>query len=305
MRERYCRFSHYLRARFGDRVQKISVDAGFSCPNRDGAVSTEGCVFCDNRGFSVNTRFPERPLNEQIAEGIRRAEQRLAIHKFMVYFQAYSNTYASIETLRERYDVIKQFDGVVSLAIGTRPDCVNDEILDLIAEYADTYEVWIEYGLQSMHDQTLSAINRGHLCADFERALAMTRKRKNLKVCVHTIIGLPGETEDEILETARYLGTCEVDGIKIHPLHIVKGTALEALYVEKKYDALSLEEYALLVVRFLEYLSPKTVIQRLTAECPEDLLIAPEWLNQKGTVLGAIERLLTNRNTFQGKYFQK
>jgi radical SAM protein (TIGR01212 family) len=303
-KERYYKFSEYLKERFGCRVHKVSLDAGFSCPNKDGRLGEGGCIYCDNRAFSHNSRISTPPpVEEQIKNGIEFGKRRYNAKKFMVYFQAYTNTYASPDVLKEKYDVVRKFDDIVGLAIGTRPDCVNEEILNLIEGYTSDYEVWIEYGLQSIHGKTLKLINRNHTYKDFLKAIEMTKNR-NIKICAHIIIGLPGETEEEILQTAKALAQLKVDGVKIHPLHIVKGTKLEELYREGKYKPLEMEDYVELAVKFLQLLPEDMVIQRIAADCPRELLVAPEWLNNKQLVLNMIEKLLEEKDTHQGKLAQ-
>lgn len=281
----YYRYSDYLKKRFGTRVHKVSVDAGFSCPNRDGKISTEGCIYCDNRAFSIQQRSCNLlTLEEQIESGIAQARKRFKAEKFIVYFQAHTNTYAPVNQLKDKYDVVKKFKDVVSIAIATRPDCVDKGVLDLVSGYARDYEVWIEYGLQSIHDKTLKLINRGHDYADFLKAFELTR-RYPIKICVHVILGLPDETEKMMMATADEMTRIKIDAIKIHPLHVVKGVALERLYNEGACSPLSLDEYSRLLKRFLEHLSPDIVVQRLSAYCPKDILVAPEWVSEKRQVL--------------------
>ena len=274
----YYKFSTYLKERFGTRVHKVSVDAGFSCPNRDGTISKDGCIYCDNRAFSFHNRSDKTlSLAGQIREGITSAKKRFKAKKFIIYFQAHTNTYAPLELLKKTYDTIKSFDDVVGLSIATRPDCVNKEILELVASYADSYEVWIEYGLQSIHNKTLDFINRGHKYEDFLKAVEQARNY-NIKICAHVIIGLPGETKDMMMATAKELARLKIDGVKIHPLHIVKGTKLQELYNKGEYKPLELDEYLDILSNFLSYLWQKTVVQRINASCPKDLLIAPSWI---------------------------
>jgi len=319
--EPYYKFSQYLKQHFGCRVYKVSIDAGFSCPNRDGKFSEDGCIYCDNRAFSLNTR-PVRsnsnrcqdasdgwrgtsngasPLEAQIEEGIQFGRKRYGAEKFIIYFQAYTNTYAPVEELKGKYDTVKKFEDIVGIAIGTRPDCINEEILALIQSYTQDYEVWLEYGLQSIHNKTLEFINRGHTYEDFLKAVAMTRKRPKIKICAHVIIGLPKETKEEMLETARALGQLKLEGIKIHPLHIIKGTKLEELFNTNLYKPLEINEYVSIVTEFLQYLWPQTVIQRITADCPRELLLAPLWILEKNKLLSEIENRLKENNSFQGK----
>ena len=277
----YYRYSDYLKKRFGTRVHKVSVDAGFSCPNKDGRLSKTGCIYCDNKAFSFQNHTGRKlSIEEQIESGIAWVRKHFKAEKFIVYFQANTNTYAPVNELKDKYDVIRKFKDVVSISIATRPDCVDKSILDLISGYAKDYEVWIEYGLQSVHDKTLEFINRGHNYDDFLRAFILTRSYPT-KVCVHVILGLPGETEDMMMETAKEMSRIKIDAIKIHPLHVVKGTALEKLYNDGSYVPLSLDEYSRILKEFLTYLSPDIIIQRLSAYCPKEILVSPDWVSQK------------------------
>jgi uncharacterized protein len=280
IRQGYYKFSEYLKERFGCRVYKVGVDAGFLCPNKDGRLSNDGCIYCDNKAFSFNTRTPAKPIDEQIRAGMAFGRKRYGAEKFIIYFQAHTNTYAAPDILKERYDTIKKFDSIVGLSIGTRPDCVNEEILDLIESYSKDYEVWVEYGLQSIHNTTLALVNRNHTYEDFLKAVELTKKR-NIKICAHIIIGLPNETRDDILETARGLQRLKIDSVKIHPLHIVKGTNLEKIYNQGLYKPLELEEFTDLTADFLERLGPDIIIQRIGADCPEELLVAPSWISKR------------------------
>ena len=301
---RYYKFSDYLKKRFGCRVSKISIDAGFSCPNRDGKISRDGCLYCDNRGFSLNTRLPAQNIETQIENGIKFSKKRFKAEKYIIYFQAYSNTYASPDVLKKKYDVARKYDDIVSIAIGTRPDCIDSEILGLLEGYAADYEVWLEFGLQSMHDKTLASINRGHTYEDFLKAVAMTRGRHNIKICSHVIIGLPEETESEIYETAAALGQLKIDAVKIHPLHVMKGTKLEEMYEKKLYTPLEMDRYIKLLIGFLEHLWPKTIIQRVTADCPKEFLVAPDWISEKNKVQLKIDKMLAEKDTFQGRLYK-
>jgi uncharacterized protein len=277
----YYRYSDYLKKKFGTRVHKVSVDAGFSCPNIDGKISTEGCIYCNNKAFSFHRyKCSTSSLKEQVEKGIEEARKRFKAGKFIVYFQAYTNTYAPINKLKDNYDIIREFKDVVSVSIATRPDCINSDILELIASYSKDFEVWIEYGLQSIHDKTLEFINRGHNYKDFLKAFNLTRKYP-IKVCAHVILGLPSETKAMMMKTADELTRIKVDAVKIHPLHVVKDTTLEKLYNEGLYKPLGFDEYASLVKEFLEHLSPDIIIQRLGAYCPKDMLVAPGWVCQR------------------------
>jgi radical SAM protein (TIGR01212 family) len=296
----YYKFSEYLKEQFGCRVHKITVDAGFSCPNIDGTFSKNGCIFCNNYAFSPALKN-KIPLEEQIQRGIEHGKNRYTAEKFIVYFQTYSNTHAPVETLKKRYDAVRQFPEVIGISIGTRPDLVDEEKLTLIETYTKDYEAWIEYGLQSIHDRTLKTINRNHTYRDFLKAVDITKNR-NIKICAHVIIGLPGESEKEMMETAQECSRIDIDGIKIHPLHVVKGTALEKMFHEGKFKPLEMEKYVELAAEFMAYLNPRMVIQRLTADCPADFLVAPAWLNRKQHLLKTLEKYMLKENFFQGSH---
>jgi len=291
MEKGYYKFSDYLKERFGARVSKISVDAGLSCPNRDGKISRDGCIYCDNRAFSFQARRNNKAsLKAQIKEGMEAAIKRFKSERFIVYFQAHTNTYAPVDILRQNYDVIKEFKDVVGISIATRPDCIDEKILKLIDGYADEYETWVEYGLQTVHNRTLQSINRGHTYEDFIRAFDLTRKYR-IKICVHLILGLPQETEKMMLETAEEMARLRIDGIKIHPLHIVKGTKMEQMFKAGEYIPLELNDYISILRKFLPRLWSGTVIERLSAYCPKDILVAPAWVAQRNIVENTLAKL--------------
>lgn len=296
---RYRRFSSYLKERFGAPVRKISLDAGFSCPNRDGKISDQGCFFCQPECYSPNAG-KKIPVAEQLQAGIERGKQQ-GINQFIAYFQAFTNTYAPVSRLKEIYDTVRSFPEIKALSIGTRPDCVDREILKLIAAYTDTYEVWLELGLQSAHNQTLAKINRGHTVEDFIKAVQLTREFPAIKICGHVILGLPGETMEMEAQTARLVATLNLEGIKLHPLHVVRGTRLARDYETDAYHPLELTDYCNRVVHFLERINPDTVVERLTADCGQDWLKAPEWVLSKSKVIQEIERVFRDQDTWQGK----
>jgi uncharacterized protein len=299
---RYRRFSAYLRGRFGGPVRKLGLDAGFSCPNRDGSLSSEGCVFCDPRSYAPRAQGSPVPLAAQLAEQIQKGREH-GVTRFMAYFQPYSNTYAPVETLRTAYGAIRAFPEIKALAVGTRPDCVDAPRLALLAEFAPDYEIWLELGLQSTHDASLRRLNRGHTAQAFFQAVDLARQYPGIRVCAHVMLGLPGETPDQELATARVLGKLRVDGVKIHPLYVVAGTALARDYSERRVAVLDRADYAQRVGRFLEQLCPETVIQRLTADCPAEALVAPDWLRDKPAVIREIEAWLEKGNTRQGEKY--
>lgn len=295
--KRYNQYSAYLKNKFGVKVYKITLDAGFSCPNRDGLISTGGCIFCDDGGSFSQAHSNLLSIEQQIDEGIKTLSSRFKAQKFMSYFQAYSNTYKPVKELEKIYNSSLCRKDIVGLSIGTRPDCVDEEKLNLIAGYKDDYYTWVEYGLQSIHDKTLRKINRGHDFECFLRAYEKT-KEKGINVCVHVIFGL-WETHDEIMQTAQKLSELEVDGVKIHMLCALENTKLADMYYRGEIDFMSEDEYVQTVCDFLEYLPSHTTIHRLAGNGLKKNLIAPKWLGAKLDCLNKIDRELMKRNSFQ------
>ena len=297
---RYTDLNTFLRRHFGCRVQKITVDAGFTCPNRDGTLGTGGCIYCNRRGSGTGAHRQGLSIRRQIEAGKGRLARRYKAKRFIAYFQAFSNTYAPLDTLRRRYDEALAVQDVVGLSIGTRPDCVDAPVLDLLAEYARRCMVWVEYGLQSAHDRTLADIGRGHDVAAFVRAVEATRNR-GIYVCAHVILGLPGETPGDMRATARLVADLGCDGIKIHLLYVVRGTKMERRYREAGYRCLTQDEYVERVCDVLEVLPPAMVVQRLTGDPHPGELVAPDWALQKRETLAMIHAALVRRETFQGR----
>ena len=303
--KRYDDFNSYLREIFGERVQKIPLDAGLSCPNRDGTISDKGCIYCDARGSGTGAMTNQGlSIKKQIENGREYLGRRYGAKKFMPYFQSFTNTYAPLSQLKKFYDQALEYPDMVGLSVATRPDCVTNEILELLGSYGKDHLVWIEYGLQSAHDITLSGINRGHDVACFEERVHMA-KEYGLNVCAHIILGLPGETRDMMLQTARFLGGLPVDGVKIHLLYIVKDSPLAMRYERGEYQCLEKEAYVDLVVDVLECLPLDMVIQRLTGDTAEEELIAPLWAKHKSNTLDRIRKRLEERDTWQGRLFRK
>ena len=302
MTNRYYDLNSYLRNIFGCRVQKISLDAGLTCPNRDGHISTGGCIYCNSRGSGTGASSQGLSITEQIMRGKEFLKKRYKAQKFIAYFQSFSNTYGPYEKLKGLYEEALAIDDIVGLSIGTRPDCVDESVLTLLESYAKDYLVWIEYGLQSIHDRTLAAINRGHDVECFKGAVDKTRGR-GIKICAHVILGLPFEDRHDMLATAKAVAAMGIDGIKIHLLYVVKGTRMEELYLEGKYRCLEQEEYVNLVCDFLELLPPDMVIQRLTGDPHPHELVAPEWSLRKNETLSRIKETFAERESWQGKRF--
>ncbi len=295
---RYRALGPHLRERFGGPVFKVPVDAGFSCPNRDGSVGTGGCIYCDNASFS-----PARaglPVREQIADGI--ASGRRGAERFIAYFQSFSNTHAPVQHLQALYEEALSCPGVVGLAIGTRPDCLPHPVLDCLTRINKRHPLWLELGLQTASDRTLGEINRGHTTADFEDAVIRCHGA-GIEVCAHLILGLPGEGPDEMMDSTRLLGRLGVEGVKLHLLHVVRDTELERRYYQGRVPLMGPRQYVEQVCDLLEILPPEMVIHRLQADCPKALLVAPAWINHKSSILNDIHHTLESRDSWQGKRF--
>jgi radical SAM protein (TIGR01212 family) len=299
--KRYNDLNSYLRGIFGCRVQKITLDAGLSCPNRDGTVSTGGCIYCNVRGSGTGAHAVGLSITRQLIEGKKSLARRYKAQKFIAYFQSFSNTYAPIEKLKLLYEEALSVKDIVGLSIGTRPDCISGPVLDLLQDYARQYLVWIEYGLQSARDETLVFINRGHDVRCFEEAIRATRKRA-LNICAHVILGLPNETRADMLQTAKTIAELGLDGVKLHLLYVVKGTRLERLYRRGDYRCLKQQEYVDLVCDFLERIPSAMVIQRLTGDPHRKELVAPKWALKKSETLARIKETLEKRDSRQGKF---
>ncbi len=296
--KRYNQFSAYLKNRFGAKVYKITLDAGFSCPNRDGTISSGGCIFCDEGGSFSQAHSNLLPIEKQVEIGALTLRNRFKAQKFMSYFQAYSNTYKPVEELETIYKSALKHPDIIGLSIGTRPDCIDNDKLNLIADISKDYYTWVEYGLQSIHDKTLKKINRGHDFDCFLKTYEKT-KEKGINVCVHVIFGL-WETKDEILQTAEKLAQLKVDGVKIHMLCALKNTKLANMYENKEIDFMTEDEYVNLVCDFLELLPPTTSIHRLAGNGLKKNLIAPRWLGAKLDCLNKIDAEFLARNSYQG-----
>ncbi|HJO61675.1 MAG: TIGR01212 family radical SAM protein [Desulfobacterales bacterium] len=301
MIKRYYDFNTYLRDIFGCRVQKIAIDVGLSCPNRDGTLSTKGCIYCNSRGSGTGAYAKGLSVTKQVIGGKQVLVRRYGAKKFIAYFQSFSNTYAPLEKLQRLYDEALSIEDVVGLSIGTRPDCVSEPILKMLQQYAENHLIWIEYGLQSCFDKTLALINRGHDFACFKEAIKKTINR-GIKICAHVILGLPSEKREQILQTAKVIARLGIDGIKLHLLYVVKGTVLEKLYQDGSYTCLEQHEYVDLVCDFLELIPDDVVIQRLTSDPHLEGLVAPVWSLKKGETLSMINDFLEKRDSWQGKF---
>lgn len=297
--KRYNAFSGELKRRFGCKVQRISVDAGFTCPNRDGTLDTEGCIFCGGNGSGSLGIRRELSVTAQIEDGREVMVRKYRAEKFIAYFQAFSTTHAPVATLRPLYHEALAVPGVAGLIVATRPDCLPDDVLDYLSELSRQTYLWLEIGLQSIHDKSLTFINRRHDYACFVAAVERAKARK-VRVCTHVILGLPGETRAEMLAMAGELNRLGVDGVKLHLLHVMKGTRLAELYDKGDVEMLGRDEYAGLVCDFLELLDPRILIHRLTGDGGHDNLVAPLWSLKKFELLNLIDGELARRGTRQG-----
>ncbi len=292
-------FGQAMCARYGERVHKIAIDAAFTCPNRDGTKGRGGCSFCNNASFSPHGRA-RTPISSQIEAGRRVIRKRTGARRYLAYFQAYTNTYSDIARLREAYDAALAEPDVVGLSVGTRPDCVPPAVLDLLCRYRDLgFEVWLELGLQSSFDATLRRVNRGHGYSEYRQAVRAARGR-GLPVCTHLIAGLPGEGAVHTRITLQRVLDEGVDGLKLHPLHVVRGTRLAHQWRRGEYQPLALEDYIELAADLVEATPLEVIFHRLTGTAPAEVLLAPQWCAAKWRVLNGIEQALRRRGTRQG-----
>ncbi len=296
----YNFFGDYLWNTYGTRVLKLPIDAGFTCPNRDGTTGDSGCVFCSEEGSASPTARGRSGVREQM-ENARRSFRRSETEtRYIAYFQAFTNTYAPVERLRELYDTALADEGIIGLMIATRPDCLGDEVLDLIASYARPgFELWLEVGMQTMHERSLAFLRRGH-SHEATRDALLRAARRGIAVCAHIILGIPGESWEDMMGTAVEVSALPVRGVKIHHLHVIAGTELERLYRTTDFRLPSLAEYVSIVCDFVERLRPDILIHRLLGDRAPATLVAPSWGLHKGTVLGAIDEEFARRVTRQG-----
>jgi uncharacterized protein len=299
--KRYYDLKSYWRNLFGCNVHKLTIDAGFTCPNRDGSVATGGCIYCDGRGSKLRQKRELPTVSDQIATGKKYYKPYAS--KFIAYFQTFTNTYAPVEKLQALYDEALAQEDVIGLSIGTRPDCLGPDVIELLSEYASKYHIWMELGLQSVNDRTLHLINRGHNYQQFSDAVNALAG-VGLNICVHIIIGLPGESDEDVLTTATTLAQLPIQGIKIHSLLALKGTTLGEMYKSGAMPIINKEKYVSLVADVLEILPPNVVIQRLTADGYRDIFLAPDWAMSKLDVLNAINKELERRNSYQGRCYR-
>lgn len=302
--KRFHTWNYEMRKQFGSKAFKVTLDAGFTCPNRDGSIAAGGCTFCSARGSGDFAGSRRDDLATQFNKIRDRQHLKWPNAKYIGYFQAFTNTYAPVETLREYYEVILEQPGVVGLSIATRPDCLPDDVVDYLAELNERTYLWVEMGLQTVHESTSELINRAHDTACYLDAVRRLRER-NIRVCAHIIYGLPQETHGMMLDTCRAVSRMDVQGIKIHLLHLMRKTPMVRQYNEGLLRFLEMDEYVKLVVDSLELLPPDMIVHRLTGDAPKELLIGPMWSLNKWAVLNAIDAELKRRGTWQGKLWNR
>lgn len=299
--KRYKSLNYFLRERFGEKVFKISLDGGFTCPNRDGKISTEGCTFCSSKGSGDFAGSRNISINDQFYNIKNMMKKKWSGEKYIAYFQAYTNTYGPVEELRKKYNEAIKEEGVVALAIATRPDCLGEDVLNLLHEFSEKIYLWVELGFQTARDDVARNFNRGYDREVFDKAIEELRKR-NIEVVVHTIFGLPEETSEDMLNTVKYVASKDIQGIKLHLLHLMEETAMVKDYEEGRLKFLEKDEYVKLICEAVCLTPENIVIHRLTGDAPREKLIGPMWSLKKWEVLNAIDKYLEDNDLYQGKY---
>lgn len=299
--ERYNKLNNYLKEKFGERTLKICIDAGFTCPNRDGTKSHGGCIFCGERGAGEHLKRIN--ISEQVTNHLNSYRGQRA-NKFIAYFQNFTNTYAPVDILKKRYDSALIDKRIVGIQVATRPDCINEEIVKLLASYKPNYYVCVELGLQTSNDETGKLLNRQYTSLDFINAVSLLNKY-NIDVITHIMVGLPNETFDDVKNTVDFVNSLNIQGLKIHSTYVTKDTYLYNMYISGKYIPLTLDEYLSSLTYILTHINPNIVIHRISGDAPKDILVAPSWNSHKKLVLNGIEKILKEQNLYQGIYFNK
>lgn len=303
--KRYHSLNYFLRNKFNEKIYKISLDGGFTCPNRDGKVAKGGCTFCSARGSGDYAGSRILSINEQFADRKKMMEKKWKDGKYIAYFQAYTNTYAPVEELRQKYEEAISQENVVALSIATRPDCLDDDVVDLLEEISKKTYLWVELGLQTVNDESARNFNRGYDFEVFKEGIKKLQDR-NIEVVVHTIFGLPGETKEDMLKTVDYVAHSGAQGIKFHLLHLMKGTQMVKQYESGELQLISQEDYIDLICKGIAMLPQEMVVHRLTGDAPRESLIGPMWSLKKWEVLNSIDKALEDNDIYQGKnYIEK
>jgi len=303
---RFNSYSAHIKSLFGNRVQKVSIDAGFTCPNRDGSKGVGGCTYCNNDAFNPSYCTPQKSITVQIAEGVKFHQTRYRrATGYLAYFQAYSNTYADVNQLEKMYSEALAYPGVLGLVVGTRPDCINDEIISLLKKLSEQYYVIVEYGVESCNNETLRRINRGHTYEDSVAAIQKTAEA-GIFTGAHFIFGLPGESREEMIGSAKIISLLPLTSVKFHQLQIIRGTAMEKEYNENhnRFVMFTFDEYMEFFIDFLERFNPEIIVERFTGEAPPDLVIAPGWGKKRtDEIMNIFEKRLDERKTWQGRLY--
>ena len=299
-KERYNHLNKYLKEKFGERTLKICIDAGFTCPNRDGKISTGGCIFCSEKGSGEHIKHND--IKKQIITHLESYRERA--NKFIAYFQNFTNTYDTLDNLKEKYDSCLIDDRIVALAIATRPDCITEDIVKLLASYKNRLLVFVELGLQTSNDETAKLINRGYNSNVFTEAVNLLNKY-DIEVITHIMVGLPNESFEDIKQTVEFLNKHNIQGLKIHSCYVVENTKLAKLYQDGNYSPISLDEYLEYASYIITHISPNIILHKVSGDAPKDLLIAPEWNSHKKWILNGLDKLLTEKNLYQGMYYKK
>lgn len=300
--KRYRSFSHEMKEIFGEKILKLSLDGGFSCPNRDGKVGSQGCIFCGEEGAGEFAGSRDKTIREQMKSQKELLASKWHKGKYIAFFQSFTNTYSHVDDLREKYNLAIKEEGVVGIAIATRPDCLSQEVLDLLCEINKKSLLWIELGLQTIHEESGDFIRRGYSLDVYDKAIK-NLKEKNIRVVTHLIIGLPNESKKDIMNSVAYVARTRTWGIKLHSLYIQKGTDLHFYYEKNPFKIMSKDEYVDIIIEALEILPQDMVVHRITGDCKRDLLIEPKWSSAKRRLLGEIDREFKIRKTYQGRKF--
>lgn len=298
--KRYNRLTEYLKERFGERTLKICIDGGFTCPNRDGKCGTGGCIFCGERGSGEH--LSPKEISQQVTNFLSSYRGERA-NKFIAYFQNFTNTYDTLENLKNKYDSALIDDRIVALAIATRPDCINEDVIKLIKSYSSKYYVWVELGLQTSNDTTAQTINRGYSSSEFTKAVNLLNKY-NIDVVTHIMVGLPGETQKDVQNTVKFINNHHIQGLKIHSTYIIQDTLLEKMYLNGNYTPITFEQYMDNLIYILTHISKNIVIHRISGDAPKNLLVAPEWNLHKKLILNGLDKILKEKDLYQGIFYE-
>ena len=301
-KERYNHLNNYYKNKFGERTLKICIDAGFTCPNRDGTLSNSGCIFCSEKGSGELIKYSSQHIENQVKNFLN-SYRGMRANKFIVYFQNFTNTYDTIENLKKKYDSALIDNRIVGISVATRPDCISEDIAKLLSSYSGKYNVSVELGLQTSNDNIGKIINRCYLSTQFTKAVEILRKY-NIEVIAHMMIGLPTETFDDIKNTVTFINKHDIQGLKIHSTYVVKNTVLANMYLNKKYEPITLEYYLDSLAYIITHIRKDLIIHRISGDAPKDLLVAPEWNLHKKWILNGFEKLLKGQNLWQGKFYE-